>query len=188
MALVSPSAGKAEVRETASGLEIAVPAPRHLFIMLFLPIWLIGWAFGFVSALAEITSGSGTGPELFLIVWLTMWTLGGGAALVTFLWMLGGKQIIRVERNQLSIRWDLFGLGFSREYDAAHIARLRIGEARGFNAFDMARAGDFWGISGGLLVFDYGARTIRFGLGMHEAEASALLPRIVRALPAPHAG
>ena len=47
-----------------------------------------------------------------------------------------------------------------------------------FNPFDFASALQFWGIGGGLIAFDYGAKTFRFGAGVEEAEAQGIVTRL----------
>lgn len=131
MALVSPYTASARVTEIAGVLEIRIPAPRSLFPMLFLPVWLVGWAFGLVSAIRDFGSGPGA-TQAFMAVWLTVWTAGGIGAMLTFLWMLCGQQLVR---------------------------------------------------TGGPLSFEYGSRTVRFGLSLDEAEAKTLLPRFQEYLP-----
>ena len=165
MALIRPSAGIAEVQDIPGGLSIGIPAPRQLFPMLFLPVWLVGWAFGELSAIADLLRSGAQDSPGFLMFWLVGWTLGGVGALAVFLWMLAGKQIIRLERGLLSVRWEVLGLGFGREYNVSDIANLRIAVGADLNPFSMSRAGDMWGYTGGPLVFDYGAHTIRIGIG-----------------------
>jgi hypothetical protein len=49
-------------------------------IILFLCLWLCGWALGLVSVGGTLFSGEGASP--FLIIWLVMWTFGGVFAIV----------------------------------------------------------------------------------------------------------
>ena len=183
MALVRPSAGTADVQDTPSGVVITIPAPRHKFGMLFLPLWLVAWTFGEISAIGDLLGPAGDQPIGFLVFWLAGWTVGGVFALGFFLWMLRGRQIIRVERGLLSLRWDVFGLGYSREYEVSRVANLRIGASSAGNPFGVSRAGAMWVFTCGPMAFDYGAHTIHFGLAMHEAEAATILPRLSRLLP-----
>lgn len=44
-----------------------------------------------------------------------------------------------------------------------------------YNPFDFRAALQFWGVGGGLLAFDYGAATIRFGHGLEESEAKSFV-------------
>jgi hypothetical protein len=43
--------------------------------------------------------------------------------------------------------------------------------------------GYLWGMSGGLIAFDYGAQTFRFGAGVDEAEAKHILEKITARFP-----
>jgi hypothetical protein len=38
----------------------------------------------------------------------------------------------------------------------------------------------FWGIGGGLIAFDYGAKTFRFGASLDEAEAQDIVKELNR--------
>jgi hypothetical protein len=42
---------------------------------------------------------------------------------------------------------------------------------------------EFWGISGGRLAFDYGAKTVQFGIGLDESEAEFLFTVIEKKHP-----
>jgi len=77
----------------------------------------------------------------------------------------------------LAIKRDLFGTGRARQYDLAHVKHLRV-VTPSFNPFDFSSALQFWGIGGGLIAFDYGAKTFRFGAGVEEAEAQGIVTRL----------
>jgi hypothetical protein len=50
--------------------------------------------------------------------------------------------------------------------------------------FNMFGVTNFWKIStGGLLAFDYGSKTIRFGGGIEEAESKQVLSEITTRFP-----
>ncbi len=44
-------------------------------------------------------------------------------------------------------------------------------------------AGQFWGVGQGIITFDYGAKTFRFGSGLDEAEAKMILSEITQRYP-----
>jgi hypothetical protein len=118
------------------------------------------------------------GPPLpFAAVWLVAWTLGGGFALYVFWWSLKGRERILLTSSRLSIRRELFGAGRMREYDAAHIRDVRVSPTpSGPIGF---RGGlEYWGIGGGVIAFDYGATTVRFGAGLEEGEAKSVVAQV----------
>ena len=167
---VTPPLRRSKVRQTHEGLEIVIPAKRNAFLMLFLTAWLVGWCFGEVFAIRELLTGESEAPDLFLAAWLVMWTVGGSVALYTWLWMARGFEVILLRSNVLAIRHDVLGLGRTREYDLSHVSNLRVAPAV-WNPYDWSSAMQFWGVGGGSVAFDYGARTFRFAASVDEAEA-----------------
>lgn len=122
----------------------------------------------------------------FTVVWLAVWTLGGLVAGYILAWQLAGKEVISVVGNQLTMKRDLWGFGRLKEFGFEHIQGLRVSPQR-FNPFDISAgvsgALRFWGIGGGSVAFDYGAKTYRFGSGLDEAEAKLAVDAIAGKAP-----
>lgn len=74
---VETSENRITIRETLDGLGIYNPARRNIVLVLFLMLWLTGWAFGEYFALSQILRGGNIFGSLFLLVWASFWTLGG---------------------------------------------------------------------------------------------------------------
>jgi hypothetical protein len=154
---------------------VVIPAKRNWFLILFLGLWLCGWAVGEVMVPITFLADDGPpGSALFTLVWLAMWTIGGGIALYTFLWSLVGREKILLSSSRLAIKRDLFGFGRIREYENVHIRDLRVA-ASSYNPFDFRSGMQFWGMGGGLIAFDHGAATVRFGASLEESEARAVV-------------
>jgi hypothetical protein len=179
--VVAPAPRRSTVLDRPDGLEIVVPAKRNAFIMLFLFAWLGGWAFGEFSALSGLLRGT-DGPVPFLLFWLIGWTAGGGFAAFVFFWMLAGRERIVLRPRVLAIRREIFGLGRTREYDLAHVKNLRVSPAV-YDPFGWTGAARFWGVGGGLVTFDYGAKAIRLAASIDEPEAA----QVVQEMRARHA-
>src|SRR5258706_10714548 len=141
--------------------------------MVFLPIWLTGWAFGEVFAARELLE---KGPQLFLGVWLIFWTFGGLTALYKWLAQIIGTERVTLATNALTIQRDVFGFEPTREYELSSIRNLRVSRVD-FEAKYMSRnrPGIF---DNGPIAFDYGAKTYRFGAGVDESEASAIIEEL----------
>ena len=187
---VKPPGPRHTASEQGGQVVIGIPPKRNLFIVGFLTLWLCGWAFGEVTASTGLftTLWKGPGPgTAFLLVWLCAWTVGGAFAIYTWLWQVKGREVVTASPTALSIKREVFGLGPTRHYDASQVHRLRLAPIS-FNSADFRSGMAFWGIGGGVLAFDYGFKTYRFGAGVDEAEAAAILQTIAARLPRSVAG
>ena len=178
MAIVSPAQPKASVEETSRGLEVSIPARRNVFITLFLGLWLCGWAVGEIMVPTSFFAKDASGPAVpFVAAWFAMWTLGGGFAIYAFFWSLVGRERIVLSPATLSIQRELFGMGRVREYELVHVRDLRVAPSV-YNPGDFRAGLQFWGVGGGIIAFDHGATTIRFGAGLEEGEAKSIVERM----------
>lgn len=178
--MVKPFVGKAIIKETYSGYKIEIPAPRNWFVIIFMTAWLGGWGMGWIFAFTSIISeiGAPTGVDLFLLFWLTGWTVGGFFVIKTLYWMILGKEIITIQDGQLQItrKGDVFGK--SKTYDLGHAENFEVRTTAQFSFFNQNHENNPFMISKlGTLQFDYGLKTIRFGIGIDEAEGRFLLDK-----------
>ncbi len=159
------------------GLEIVIPARRHLLALLFLGVWLVGWLVGEMTVIAHVFSGRATGPEAILLLWLIFWTSGGVLAASVWLWMLVGKERVLVGASTLRVKRDMLGLGWTRVYELCKIRNLRVAP-QPIGPRDMGVALRVSGLAGGVIAFEYEGKTIRFGAGLDEAEAHMIVGRM----------
>jgi hypothetical protein len=92
---------------------------------LLLGPWLLGWAFGEVFAIQQILAPGPPQAKIFLAVWLALWTVGGCAAAGHVLWMLVGRERLRLTSDALTLKREVFGLGRTKRYDLQRIRGLR---------------------------------------------------------------
>jgi hypothetical protein len=183
MVVVQPGKTRSSVVDTPEGLVLSIPARRHPFALLFLPLWLVGWAFGWRMAFGQLTSSRGEGPpDLFLLVWLIGWTAGGVFAIWALAWSLAGREVVTLRPHELILARRILGLGRARRYDLSHVADLRA-SPESYSPSDFRSSMRFWGVGGGPIAFDYGASTVRFGAGLDEAEARQLVQRLIGRQP-----
>jgi len=205
MPIVALPKQRHSMQDEGSSLKIMIPSHKNYFTMFFLGFWLLGWAFGEIMVggiflagivqllfktpeiLPEVSKGGLAGlfgGGLFMLVWLTIWTVGGGFALYSFLWQVAGKENIGVSYDMIKIQRAVFGFGRTKEYLATDIKDLRVTPwAADHNIFSWSRSSSIWGMSSGILAFDYGAKTFRFGGGIDEAEAKQILEKVVARFP-----
>jgi hypothetical protein len=162
---------RSSVSETAEGLEITIPAPRHWFVLAFLAVWLTGWAFGELSALQSLYSSRDSILAAgFLLFWLVGWTVGGAVAGYFFLWMAVGRERILVRADTIMIRREIIGLGRIRSYDLSAVRNLRVQKP--------TRGAKGNRIGWGLIAFESGGQTVRFGMVFSKEEAQMIVDRI----------
>jgi hypothetical protein len=98
-------------------------------------------------------------------------------AIYAWLWQVLGKEIVNVHGQRFRIRRDIGGFGFDKEYDLLQMRDLRVGQVA-FNPLEFSSSLQLWGIGGGVIAFDYGTKTYRFGAGLDEAEAKHVVTAI----------
>ena len=182
MPVVKPPVARHTVEDLGDSLKIIIPVYRQWFKILVLCFWFIMWAFGEVMVGGVLVSEGVSAGSLFLIAWLGFWTLGGTFVLYALFWQLTGKEVIEVSRLSIRVRRQVLGLGRTKEYLGEYVRGLRISPAQG-DGFGWSRTLRFWGLSGGLIAFDYGAGTFRLGIGIDEAEARQILAAIGQRFP-----
>jgi hypothetical protein len=167
----------ATLRGGPDGLEIVIPARRNIAVLVFLGLWLAGWAMGEKNALAQILSDGIRVADPFLLAWVLFWTVGGAVACYVWLWMLVGKERILMGASTLRMSRDILGVGWPRFYPLREIRNLRVAPPRGVPANRNA-VFRLSGLGGGWIEFEYQARAIRFGASLNEAEAGMVVERM----------
>lgn len=178
MAKIRPTDSRLTITDTVQGLRIVMPCRRSWLVICFLGLWISGWAVGEVMVTRQfVNEDAPPGGEVFMLTWLGVWTVGGAVAIYAWLWQIMGKEIVTVDGQRFTTRRDIGGFGFDKEYDLVQMRDLRVGSV-GMNPLDFSSSLQLWGVGGGVMVFDYGARTYRFGAGLDEAEAKQIVTAI----------
>lgn len=168
------------IRETEDGLGVHVPPVRNVPLILFMIVWLGGWAMGEVFALSEIMRGPLLGPNLFLLVWVSIWTVAGVGAVAVLCWQFAGTERLFITAGAVVHDW---GVGPFRRQKVWH-----PGEAVDFRRAPPSLTQNNVAASNRGIAYDAGGRTRFFGSGMTSAEIGAVLAAIGRQLPEAMAG
>lgn len=179
--------GRAKFEEGGdASLRIIVPPKRHVLIVPFVCAWIVGWFFAAPSAIEQLPTANDPAAQVFVMFWIIGWTLAGAFVMFSVLWMLLGLEVLELRWDVLVHSREICGVGVRRVYDLAHIRNLRLGPMnpdpfRYAKRANAARAAAAWGLSGGPIVFDYGAKTARCGAGLdEEAEARQIIERMIQ--------
>ena len=154
------------VRETADGLGIHIPPARKWPMVLFIAVWLCGWAAGEVFAISELLSGGIAG--LFLIIWIVPWTIAGLACMWVIGWQLFGVERLYFTAGALVREWSMLGFGGQRMLQGADIVSVKV---------DNNVSNDIAGI--GVVKVTTAGKTMRIGNGLPDYEAQ-LVAELIR--------
>lgn len=173
--------------QTIDGVEwTVVRASKNWFVLPFLCFWLTGWTVGGGSAIFALLDGK-TADRVFLSIWLVGWAFGWLFASSWILWQLGGRTLVAVTEGALIHQWLMPFISREKRYDATQVRNLRSGDGGGFfgrGFASMRQAPPFFpSMMGGSVKFDYGARTIQLLPGVDEAEGRMIAERLARNLP-----
>ena len=175
-----PSPLRITITDQPDELRIVIPCRRSWFVIGMLAFWVCAWGVGEVMGSTTLFKGEvPPGEAGLMLAWLGVWTVSGLAALVALQWQVMGKEIVTVQGQTLKTRREGGGIGFRKEYDLQQMANLRVEQPR-FSPFDVSASFQLWGIGGGVIAFESGAKTRRFGSGLDEAEAKQVVDSLKR--------
>jgi hypothetical protein len=178
---LQPATPRAQIVDEVSRLRVTIPVRRNWFVVVFLPLWLIGWGVGEVSVLTKVLNDPPTGGEgPFVLVWLVMWNIIGPVFTAFWLWNIAGKEIVALDDEFLTVRYALGPVGWTRRFDRREVVDLRMSPPATADFRSLS-----WWPGGGMIAFDYGARTYRFASGLDEAEAKQVAADLRRRLEPP---
>ncbi len=100
-------------------------------------------------------------------------------AIYSFLWQLGGREVFEIKSESLFVTKQVYRWGWTKEYSHEAISDIGISKVPPafFNSFNELLQ------KHGVIGIDYGARTYRFGLDIHEAEAKMIIAALKPYIP-----
>lgn len=160
------------------GVFVKVVIPRKNYSKaFFICLFLIGWAFGEFFTLEHVITTALSWETLFLLVWLGIWTLCGVALLHEIFWQALGIEIVEIGIGSIKIHRAIFNSIHTKEYLGDRIKDLRV------SPLDEQDDFGFWGSKNGIIAFNYGVETIRFGPDDDVAQAERILEKITTRFP-----
>ncbi len=162
-----------ELVQEPNGITAQIKTPKYIFLLVFLPIWLIGWTFGGISAIGQIIHGNEA--QGFLMIWLCGWFVGEVLVASIWAWNAFGYEVVSIRSGLLSTKREIFGFTITRKQFPVHeLSDLR---AVGFfgSMLSLESGLAYWGLTGGTVAVDHRTKTHRFGIHLEEQEAKALV-------------
>ena len=183
--VIQPTAPRATVTDEPEGFRITIPARRNWPLILFLGIWLCGWAIGGITvSLMTLRYAFPWGLRAFMLVWLLLWTVGGLAVGYVWIWTVSGSEVLLIGGASLAVTRRTWVTSRTKRFPMAEIGHLRADPTPVYPFFDWWRfTASLWATTGGHIRFDHAARTYRLGRGIDEAEAKMVVSRILERFP-----
>jgi hypothetical protein len=170
-----------EILQEFDAITARIKTPKHIFLLLFLPVWLIGWALGGLSALKLAIKGQGL--PIFLLIWLGAWLVGVILVATVWLWNAFGYEIVSIRSGFFSFRREIFRLAFTRKeifiYDLSNLRTAGVFGAASSRGRGLAQ----WNLTGGTVAIGHDNKTLKFGIGLEEQEAKALVAQLAPYIP-----
>jgi hypothetical protein len=164
--LMKPEPMHSSCEETSRSLVLTIPGNRSVFIKWYMTLGFFVFCGLVIPAFLRLT-----GPPWPVLLVMVVSAIGFVAFLI-HLWF--GRERVEITDTSLTHWFEPIPWRRRRGYDLGHVRRLRASAT-------LRLSNDLY--HSGALAFDYGARTIRLGTGIDEAEASMLIDVIARRFP-----
>ncbi len=152
-------------------LIITIPSHKQWLQLPFLILWLMGWTFGELATINDITKHGLNNSSIILLMWIIIWTIGGVTALLSVFWIIFGHEIITVdEHKSLTHHRKILGFGQSKGYDLSLIQDLRAAPS----TIPNSRQWPGWQ-NYNVITFEYDTQTIRIGNSLDDEEARQII-------------
>ena len=163
-------------------MELHILAKKDWGSLIFIPVWLVFWTFGGVTAMKWVIHPGPSTPRAFIALWLAGWLLGEVWAIYWWLWSGFGREIVTIREGAFSIRRDILGYGRTRSFPIGSVKSLR---ASGFFPSD-----SYWDnylvqlkLAGGTVGIDVQGQVKKFGIQLTEPEAQEVVRELKPYLP-----
>jgi hypothetical protein len=177
MLVVQPPKPRYTIADQGDRLKIIIPGRRPILGIVASVVIVLILVFMLRALAAE--------NQLAEVPWLVILVLAGAVFFFSYN-LLGnviGREVIVVEAQRLSVRYEVVSVGRTREYLAEHILDLRaLSELQPALRLQHAMFSP-WGLKVYSMAFDYGARTYYLGSGATEAEAKQIVAAIKNRFP-----
>ena len=157
--VIPPTIGRARLRQTAAGLRIAIPLERSAY-RFFLSLGISAFIVWALQARHE--------DSMVVLLLCAVMILVNVAR--NWFWNLLGEEIVTANKVALSVRYDVWGIGWTRNFFVNRISRLHF-----LRLLNPRRDESGDGAATGFVGFDYDSDSPRFGRGLSETEAQELI-------------
>lgn len=174
-------------RPTADGYQISIASKKLWSALLFGPVMVVLWALGAVLVVGLQSKPGVRPPDLFsdliMAFWWIFWAAWGLGVAYVWLWVAFGKELVTVRYGNLVLKKDILGFGRSKAFPVSSVSNLRASGPFGSRVVRCQI--DVYAFRGGVITFESGGKTHRFGIQLEEGEAREVVAQLAERLPMP---
>lgn len=168
---------KLSFNKTQTALEINISASISKKKYTLLWVWLLLWTLCGMIVFSQFFVNHGQQTKIFMFVWFIFWIYFEYKIVFAYMWRKGGKEIIKLNRDGISIKRDINGNGKEKFYTKESIDNFKIVDFGSKNiALHMNTS--FWAIGGETLKFESNGKQVAFGMQLTELEAKEVYKQI----------
>ncbi len=178
-----------QLEETDDAIILKAPSYKETFLLIFIPLWLLGWFYGLIAV--AISAFTGTlfrlNPDWhpgaltgFSLLWATVWIFSGLRLMLVWLKMAFGLETMKFEAQSVKVSFNILGLSRTKEYPVNSIWNLRQVEPISYWKPQIRRTFD---PQMQTLAFDLNNKTIRFASGISKISAEQVVDWVQKKFP-----
>ena len=142
--------------------------------------WFAMWfAIGVTMVWAYFTLKMTQQEQIIIMVFLVFWFYYAQRVGRSFLWLLYGKEMLKINEVGLTLKTATGLYGRAREYFHENITKMQIHQPKE-NSIQAAWENSPWVAGGERIEFEYKGKLIRFGRKLDEKDAKMLFQMIIK--------
>lgn len=119
--------------------------------------------------------------KLIIIIFLIFWAYYAFRVTHQFLWLLWGKEYVKINESSLSIKKGIRGYGKAQHYLIENISKMRIQQPKA-SSIQAVWESSPWIRGGERIEFDYMGKVVRLGRKLKEKETKLIFQLITKRL------
>lgn len=161
---------------------VVIEPEKNGFVNSLMGAWLSMWlTIGVIVIWSLATLKLKEQEQIILYVFLVFWFYYAFRVTRSFLWLLFGKELIKIDEVSLTIKKSIKNYGQSIPYYFENIKNLKL-EVPKKNSIQVVWESSPWINGGERLNFEYFDKVVRFGRKLNEKEAQLLFNVIAKQL------
>ncbi len=146
----------------------------------FYMIYMLVWGIDYIDN--SLIEGDPTeikrNQKIYFAVVIAFWAYFEYKVVKGFLWLIGGRELVKITKDEMTIKNSFFGYGKATRHFTENIKNIDLVKHKTFSfGFDYENA--FWRQGTDSIVFNSGSKTVGFAKKIEEKNAN-LLMRLIK--------